>query len=352
MRNGRPPVAVLSPPILPRNNKEPDEVAVEAPGAVSGTEEANGDAAAAAEQDLPNSLSDLLGSANDGGGGENGQQQNFQTFNINHLASIRHLDIVKQMYPSPFLLETPPITSPDKIGTVTPSDLEVGASYIMQRYRALMEKSPEPGILKILARLKEDNPEWTLSEKRLRKVVKDQKAMVEAERLLRLAGIVGTGPLGNQLVPVSSLDPRLMAEVGDVEEPASEINKVEQAVPSASATGTGASANSSDKENDDATTTAEATSNSKASKKKGKKTKSTASQVHDTVSNAASKVAATLSSGSSSSPAPANGALSTASRKPVPADAPQVGLKWFDDVKGRGVVARKDFKKGTVLFKE
>lgn len=262
-----------------------------------------------------------------------------------------------------------------------------------------------PGFAKIYSTIKENHLHWVFSEKRLRKIIKEgeeaalsstptnssstsssdeaanvpeapkESAMLEADRIVKLAGLINSGKYATELVPVSRFDTVLQQELDDqwaatnglplpssLPKPSS--TSVKASTPSL-ANGTGLSnGNIEDKENESPSTT---TSSSSKNKKKKKSTSSNlaenaASAIVNGVSEGAellvNKVATSLPATSTtnavaSSSSAALAALTSGPTKRNPTNAVgDVALKWYGPIKGRGVVARRKFKKGSVIFRE
>jgi hypothetical protein len=263
------------------------------------------------------------------------------------------------------------------------------------------------GIAKIYSQIKESNPTWSFSEKRLRKIVKEGedhfsgKAVFEyfseAEKILRLNNLIGLGKLKNEVYPVSQMDPSLQQELEDQWTHSKSKNgggsssssngvttgsisdgmkfeEQQQQLSSSSADVNGAE----NKENQESSSSS---STSKSKKKKNNvngniKTSSTPSTagaivngITETAGSVIDKVSSVLSPStasnntsaltSPSSPHPSTSAATSATavstggptrRNPTNAIG-DVEVKWSEG-KGRGVVARKFHKKDTVLFRE
>lgn len=331
---------------------------------------------------LPTSLQELLGSmsvSNGSGDGSGGVQvlngnrsgygsNGYQQIDMSHAAYIKHLENAARAYPSPYLLH---FTDPSE--PTPPTDLQVACEYITIRHAAFMDGLerlteqdklkgivPEPiGILKILPKIKEKYPNWTLSEKRLRKIIKDEEVLAQAERAARLAGELGGGRFQAEVVPVSSIDERLVEDLkgnpalqaarNKAAASANEQEKREEAARKARESLLGAELGA-DKEN-----TLPLPNTSGGSKKKGsKRAKSSAapvsgvlSAVGDAVTSAAETAASAIASALPA--APTNIRDEPKGPTNIVGD---VDVKWYDDVKGKGVIASKRIKKHTVIFRE
>lgn len=337
------------------------------------------------------------------GSGENEggpRQLPIHAFSRSAFANTGHLDKAIRAYPSPYLLQTPEPTE-----QITPTDVQVACEYLVIRQNALRNAinraklqlqqqqrpvqgqgqengeasgppasdsasgsantqdattliQPEPlGILKIFARMRERNPMWVVSEKRLRKVAKDDLALAEAERITRLAGLTALGRYASELVPVSRVDERLVADLeGRQYVPhASNAAIGADSAPSASAPNNGSTRNAEEKENAEASTSASGSASGGSSKKKSKKNAASSSTTGNGVLvDAAETVKEAISSilPASSPAATGSGATSADRSKGPTAIVGDVKVEWMDEIKGRGVLATKAVKPGKVIFKE
>jgi hypothetical protein len=302
------------------------------------------------------------------------------------MASFANKDFLNEkakLYPSPYLLQVPASTEP-----VTPTDVQVAAEYLIIRHDAAREASrgmaeqggssssstqpqalqqTEPlGILKIFAKIRERNPQWTVSEKRLRKVIKEPAAMAEADRITRLAGKtgLGMGAFGDEVVPVSRIDERLVADLeGRAYVPSASSSTSASAPPAgtgaenekstAPANGAGPSSDSENKEN--AVPSGVGGSSGKKKSKKPSASSSNRQGVNGVLADAAEKVVQTVSSvlpTGTASNSSTTGSDGKAVAKGPTAITGDVRVQWMDDVKGRGVMSSKAVKKGSVIFKE
>lgn len=366
---------------------------------------------------------------------------------MQNFATVKHIEPMRQNYPSKYLLQTadPPTTE------LTPTDTMIAVEYILTRFRSVnaqhqarnrkkieleetvraQEKidkdgqddkklleieegggaegsndaSPGettsksttttssksktlppiqvPGIAKLYSSIKEAYPGWNFSEKRLRKVIKEDEAMKEAERIIRLMGWMGAGKHADEMVAVSRYDYKLEEEL-DAQWAANHgtsnavnggnSSSTKAKVPTESSESTNGE---SSKVNGDpvasTSNSAGASSSSgnveggtgKNKKKKGKSGSASgaaallngvaevAEAVVDKVSNA---LPSNHISSSTSTSTPQNSTTNTTTTDPSkrnPTNAVgDVALKWFGPLKGRGVIARRKFKRGSVIFKE
>lgn len=331
---------------------------------------------------LPTSLQELLGSmsvSNGSGDGSGGVQvlngnrsgygsNGYQQIDMSHAAFIKHLENAARAYPSPYLLQ---FTDPSE--PTPPTDLQVACEYITIRHAAFMDGLerlteqdklkgivPEPiGILKILPKIKEKYPNWTLSEKRLRKIIKDEEVLAQAERAARLAGELGGGRFQAEVVPVSSIDERLVEDLkgnpalqaarNKAAAIANEQEKREEAARKARESLLGAELGA-DKEN-----TLPLPNTSGGSKKKGSKRAKTSTAPVSGILSAVGDAVASAAETAASAVASALPAAPTNIRDEPKGPTNIVGdvdVKWYDDVKGKGVIASKRIKKHTVIFRE
>lgn len=243
-----------------------------------------------------------------------------------------------------------------------------------------------PGFSKIYSTIKESHPNWVFSEKRLRKIIKDgedaasssassssnepkESAMLEADRIVKLAGLMGSGKYATDLVPISRFDSVLQQELDDqwaatngLPLPSSSSSSSAAITSSPSTSSAVPAANGENKENEEPSSG----SSSKSKKKKGSSSK--VADVAEAVVNGITEGAETLVNkvstsfpgtsttnvvASSSSSSATLAALTSAPTKRNPTNAVgDVALKWFGPIKGRGVVARRKFKKGSIIFRE
>ena len=270
----------------------------------------------------------------------------FFTYNMTHFANLKHLDTLRTSYPSPYLLQTPHPSSP-----TTPSDVQIACEVVKQRYRAAITERSEPGILKVFAKMKEENPLWVLSEKRLRKVAKEAEIFDEADRILRLAGLIGGGEKNDILVPVSKMDWSLVNEL--------EGERTEQITQTQDTQTTTKISMDEEKENQvpvpQATLNGNHASKKKSSKgeRKGKSTASATSLLTESLSNTASTIINSLPEvvpavvpDNKSTPLSSSGSSNKTN------SLGDVSIHWYDSVKGRGVVAKRAFTKNSVIFRE
>lgn len=365
------------------------------------------------QPDIPATIAQLLGNAR-GEGGENGHPfpssnlpnangQNFFTYNLSQLSHLRHLDVLRTAFPSRYLLQaqkayeaidgrnTAAVRAaiaasslqgddgprfhevndeiPEKkaeanavpASSVTPDDLQVALSYRLIRLQGAGNNestATAPGILKILDRIREAYPSWSISEKRLRRVVKDEShdgGMAEADRILRLAHI--TGPAQSDgFVPVSKMDDelvRMLQTDGLDTNPTSPLisspvvktpKNGQEGFASRPITDSPALGSDTDKENL-SPVVPPPSKNKKKSKKNGQSLQEQAQAVAGSVVN-------TVSDAVSSA---INAVTQSLPGQSVEADEKttgQLSLHWFDEVKGKGVISNNGFKRSTVIFKE
>lgn len=318
--------------------------------------------------------------------GTRGGLPGFHTISMSSIANASYLQHASKAYPSPYLLQTPEPTE-----QVTPTDVQVAAEYLIIRQSALREAvaasrslqqqqqaqaqaqaeaegqsqgegssskdvgpasvavaQPEPlGILKIFARMRERNPMWVVSEKRLRKVIKEAPAMAEAERITRLAGLTGLGKFGNDVVPVSRVDERLVADLEG--RPYVPSSAAAAAAAARSSVNGSTDAQADDKEND---IVAEAsTSSTKKKSKKASKANGVVAEAAEKVKEAVAAVLPSSSAAAGSSGSGSGAGIADAPRGPT-AIVGDVRVEWMGEFKGRGVVATKAVKQSKTIFKE
>lgn len=237
-----------------------------------------------------------------------------------------------------------------------------------------------PGISKLYTTIKQSHPNWKFSEKRLRSIIKEgeeaalisntsnepkESAFLEADRIIKLSGLMGSGKYNTELIPISRFDSVLQAELDDQWAASNglPLPSTTSSVPTSTSTSNASpvtAANGDIKEN-------EKPSTSSLNKPKKKKKSPTAPNgtasildgITEGVEVLANRVASSVSpvtdavASSSSSSSAALAALTSAPTKRNPTNAVgDVSLKWYGPVKGRGVVTRRKFKQGSVVFRE
>lgn len=323
------------------------------------------------------------------------------TYNMSHFENIKHLNVMRERYPSRYLLQT---ESPEQ--ATVPTDVQLACEYLGIRFRATRANGPSssdqekedqetqqaaeseqpatdaaisekkkaasrsplkpeaPGILKIFARIKEGNPNWTFSEKRLRKVIKEQAVLEEAERILRLSNLIGGGKDNGDLVPVSRMDYALVRELGQHAASSSGSATTSTSTSNASTNGTGSKTDETiqptgsivdaeaDKENSNGV------ANKKKGAKSGKKAKSqstlasVADAIADKASTALQAAQEAVSGTSDAAPKQSDSPGKDTKTNSATQATGDVSLVWIDDVTGRGVVANRPFKRNDVIFRE
>lgn len=331
-------------------------------------QDANSDVA----QDLPTSLSQLLGASdvNGNGNGSSGQPdfssipgmngQNFVTYSMSNFSSMKYLEVLRKAYPSKYLLQVdqPPIPETESF---IPPDVMLGCEYLLAKHRMKAAAASgnasgvDPGLLKIIDRIKKENPRWSFSEKRLKKLIKENNegVMDESERILRLAGLIGGGKNHDiPAVPVSKMDPHLVSQLAKMAPASSSTTTTVAAHPTKtalpSASSPEKSSGGSDKENTlPVPNTTSSSSNKKKGSKKPKPTSAAAPSITETVTNAASSALETITS-----VLPSSLTSTTDVAQPEEEQQGEIGLKWISDTTGRGIVSNRDFSRGSVLFRE
>lgn len=240
-----------------------------------------------------------------------------------------------------------------------------------------------PGIAKIYSTIKASHPNWVFSEKRLRNIIKEgedaalvsnssnepkESAYLEADRIVKLSGLIGSGKFATDLIPLSKFDAVLQLELDDQWAATNGLPLPSSTSSSTAASTSGSPAKSVStanhgevKKNEEPPIAASSSSKSKKKKKAGTPANVVESAVNGLSEGAESvvnKVAASLPASTNanavaSSSSSALGALTAAPTKRNPTNAVgDVALKWYGPVKGRGVVARRKFKQGSVIFRE